>query len=263
MKTGWNDLTEEEQRSITQLNTFFCGMHFVVGLADCANKSLAVAEKAILGPESQAGATRIAPSFCSSKEAGTARLVRTVCNAVQKHGSERAGVHVYFAQYLRERGIDSMPLATFRGNRFNIIFHDAAGVYYLREHLAEFFESYGTDNPLLKAVAADLAEPTFIAGCKALGLLNKFVTGPLWRILKGTDSILDMNAVYTSMRDQFKKWSEDATGFIEGKSSLFSDSYLKKDAIFECLIAESDIDDLVPELLHIIFKSFYLFVSGC
>ncbi len=258
VKTGWKDLSEEEKKSVTRLNTFFCGMHFVVGMADCANESLAAAEKAILGPESRAGATRIAPSFCSPKEAGTIRLIRTVCNAVQKHGSERAGVHIYFAQYLREKGIDSMPLATFRGNRFNIIFHDAAGVYYLQEHLKAFFESYGTDNPLLKAVAADLAEPTFIAGCKALGLLNKFVTGPLWRVLEGTGSILDMNRVYTSMRDQFKEWSEDATSFIEGKSTLFSESHLKKGAIFECLMAESEVDDLVPELLHVLFKSFYL-----
>ena len=81
-------------------------MHFIVDMADCANESLAVAKKAILGPNSQPDATHIAPSFCSPKEAsGHVCLVRkfNVCNAVQKHGSDfsRAGVHVYFAQYLR------------------------------------------------------------------------------------------------------------------------------------------------------------------
>ena len=186
-------------------------MHFIVDMADCANESLAVAKKAILGPNSQPDATHIAPSFCSPKEAGTVCLVRTVCNAVQKHGSERAGVHVYFAQYLREKGINSMPLATFRGNRFNIIFHDAAGVYYLQRFFNLMVQT------ILTAVAADLAEPTFIAGCKAL-------IGPFEQVChwKKQLSILEMNSVYTSLRDQFKEWSEDATSFIEGKSSSVS-----------------------------------------
>ena len=75
-----------------------------------------------------------------------------------------------------------MPLASFRGKRFNIIFYDAAGIYFLHEKV--FLESYGAKNQLLTAVLADLYEPVFRAGCKALGLINKFITGPHWRILE-------------------------------------------------------------------------------
>lgn len=51
-----------------------------------------------------------------------------------------------------------------------------------------------------------------MAGCKALGLINKVLTGPLWCV------ILDMNGVYTSMRDQFKVRSEGAVSSLKDKS---------------------------------------------
>ena len=69
------------------------------------------------------------------KESGTVRLVRTACNSIHRRGSQKAGVHIYFAQYLRDRGIDTLPLAAFHGNRLNIVFYDAAGIYYLHEEL--------------------------------------------------------------------------------------------------------------------------------
>ena len=258
VKIGWNDLSDEEKSGIVHLNSFFCGMHLMVGMAECANQALIEAEKAILGPDVHAGATKIAPSYCSAKEAGTIRLIRTVCNAVQKHGSQRAGVYPIFTQYLRTKGVDYLPLATFRGNRFNIVFHDAAGVFFLRDHLASFFEEYGAENSLLKAVAADLAEPVYLAGCKALGLINKLLTGPLWRVLESKMSILDMNEVYTCMRDQFKVWSEDASSFLEGQTALFDDTTIKHGEILDDLLMENSNNAIVQELLQVLFKSFYI-----
>ena len=99
-------------------------------------------------------------------------FVQHACNSIHRRGSQKAGVHIYFAQYLRDRGIDTLPLAAFRGNRFNIVFYDAAGIYYLHEELTSFLKSYGTANQLLTAVLADLSEPIFKSGCKALGLIN-------------------------------------------------------------------------------------------
>ena len=67
--------------------------------------------------------------------------------------------------------IGKNPPAPFRGNRFNILFYDAGAVYYLASLIKKF-----------------------LAGCKALGLINKLVTGPLWRVIDTKDvSILDMN----------------------------------------------------------------------
>ena len=74
-----------------------------------------------------------------------------------------------------------LPLASFRGNRFNILFYDAGALYHLQSAIKEFFFASGlsTDNKLLKAVEADSKVSEFWAGCRALGLVSKFVTGPL------------------------------------------------------------------------------------
>ena len=42
-------------------------MHLMVEMAECANQALIEAEKAILGPDVRAGATKMAPSYCSAK----------------------------------------------------------------------------------------------------------------------------------------------------------------------------------------------------
>ena len=66
--------------------------------------------------------------------------MRTVCKAVQAKGCERSGRAVSFSDYVRGNGIESIPLAPFFGNRFNIIFHNGGGVFYLHEHLKSFFK---------------------------------------------------------------------------------------------------------------------------
>jgi len=55
-------------------------------------------------------------------------------------------------------------------------------------------------------------------------MINKLLTGSLWC---SKMSILDMNEVYTSMWDQFKVWSEDASSFLEGETVLFDDTTIK------------------------------------
>ena len=90
------------------------------------------------------------------------------------------------------------PLASFRGNRFNILFYDAGALCYIAELVKRFFiEVWQTPNQLLRAVLADIQVPEYVAGYKALGLINKIITGPLWRVLECSDvSILDMNERY-------------------------------------------------------------------
>jgi hypothetical protein len=36
----------------------------------------------------------------------------------------------------------------------------------------------------------------YIAGCRALGIVDKLLTGPLWRQIESTKHILDLNQVW-------------------------------------------------------------------
>lgn len=54
-------------------------------------------------------------------------------------------------------------------------------------------KSLGAPNcdKLLKAVLDDANNELYISGCRALGLIDKFITGPLWKILESSLHVLD------------------------------------------------------------------------
>ena len=105
---------------------------------------------------------------------------------------------ITFTTFLFSHGVSRNPLASFWGNRFSILFYDAGALYYIAELVKRFFiEVWQTPNQLLRAVFADIQIPEYVARCKALGLINKVITGPLWQVLECNDvSILDMNERY-------------------------------------------------------------------
>ena len=70
------------------------------------------------------------------------------------------------------------------------------------------------ENKLLKAVHSDLQIKFYLCGCRALGLINKFVTGPLWRLLESGIHILDMSKHYLKMSSLFFDLSVDAKEFM-------------------------------------------------
>ena len=74
------------------------------------------------------------------------------------------------------------------------MFYDARALYYISDLVKAIFKDvWQTPNQLLRVVNQDIEVPEYVAGCKALGLVNKIVTGPLWRVLESDVSILDMN----------------------------------------------------------------------
>ena len=222
----------------------FCGLHFLFGLADSAEEALKQWEAQCLG------------EFVTSS--GTQRLVRTACKAFHHRGSQQSGCSASFRTYLRRHGIYRIPLAAFIGNRFNILFYDAAGVHYLKDHMIEYIESvYGHQaNCLLQAVLDDLKQSVYISGSRALGLVDKAVTGPLWRKLEESNiSVLDMSTYYTEMKAKFDLWSFDSHAFAA--AYITNDIPIHKDEVWSALVASNDVTDtLTVEALQILFNSF-------
>ena len=79
----------------------------------------------------------------SNGQSGVTRLIRTVCKSVQERGCEKYGKIGCFAIYLKDEFGIAIPLFSFLNNRFNI----------------------------------------FKSGCRALGLTEKLITGPLSKIM--------------------------------------------------------------------------------
>jgi len=155
-------------------------------------------------------------------EAGTIRLIRTACKAFERRGNEKSGCAVQFHTYLRHLGITSVHLAHFRGNRFNIIFLNGARVFYLHRYMIEFLTKvWGPQNKLLKAVLDDANNELYISGCRALGLIDKFITGPLWKILESSLHILDTSTYFTKLLEFLAESGEDASEFLTGEKVPF------------------------------------------
>ena len=102
-------LTPEQKLSFTRVNNFFCGLHFIVGLADTAAETIKKWESFHMDEDN------------TSSEAGTIRLIRSACKAIQKQCSQQAGCHIMFKAYLKAQGISIFPIAKFQGNHFNIV----------------------------------------------------------------------------------------------------------------------------------------------
>ena len=251
---NWSDLSLEEQSKLLSVNEFFCGLHFLVGLADQAEACLKVWEGLLFGNQKVGS---VANGGYSNGESGTTRLIRTVCKSVQERGCEKSGRMVQFSTFLKDKhGIDDIPLYPFLGNRFNILFLNGAGVFHLFPYLTEFFSSLNDENRLLTAVNHDLQVLAYKIGCKALGLIHKKITGPLWRKMIKEKNAVNMTAHYKNMLSKFEKWSQDCTPFLSGNDSLFPD-LLHDDNIFQTVLSHSEHDlTMLKPLLEMVFSSF-------
>ena len=252
----WSDMNESERKKCERMNHFFCGMHLLVSMAEQTDATLRVWENMVFG-ENAVGANAVCGSKMGRVECGSVRLIRTVCKAVQDRGCERSGKPVDFRQYLKVvHDIQKVPLAPFKGNRFNIVFHNGAGVYFLHEQLKEFLDGVKDDNMLMKAVHADINVNQYVASARALGLINKLVTTPLWSVLEQKGHVHGLKERFERMYECFKMWAMNAEDVLYGRVSLFEDVSVRKDEVYECLVKECELDGMTKQILEMLFASF-------
>ena len=113
----------------------------MVALAEQAEAILKLADSLLYGT-SKVGSP--AHGGYSKGRISTSRLIRTICKSIQERGCEKSGRIAQFATFLKGKkdctGTVHIPLAPFISNRFNILFYNGAGCYYLYDYLNEFFE---------------------------------------------------------------------------------------------------------------------------
>ena len=166
----------------------------------------------------------------------------------------------HFAVHLRNSPV---KLASFRGNRFNISFWNAACVLFHQRHFMSFFDIYGTPNNLLQAVQEDLNEIKNIAGCRALGVIDKLVTGPYWRKCETVENILDLNPVIEEIQRNCLSWSEDSSTLLFDQKPGFEGADVHKDEVYNALFApqSEQLDQFTQIALEIIMGNFCLTIA--
>lgn len=258
---NFHQLNNYQKESVSKLLNFFCGLHSIVHIAETCNKSLLEVEKDIFIDSS---VPIHDPAFKKNNESGTARLVRTSCKAFARGADEKSGCHIQFITYihdcLKANNYRSLKLVPYRGNRFNILFHNAGQVYLLHQEMINFLDNYEL-NRLTRSVLHDLKQPVFIAGCKALGLISKFISTPLWNLLENKEvKILDMNKHYLNLQLTLREACENIGEFMAGNIAPFSGE-VKHDAVYIALTADSSYDVHCQTILSILLPSICQYIS--
>lgn len=153
-----------------------------------------------------------------------------------------------------EKGHKSLPLAQHCGNRFNIIFYNAAGVYTLLPFLMKEFLSFNCSNRLLQAVKADLAVPAFLTGCHALGIVGKFISAPLWRYLVQDDFPLHkIIPVNEELHKSLGQYERDASPLLDGVATAFTSAKVSQtSSVLDNLLKPTENDARAKELLQLL-----------
>ena len=243
----FRDMSPDDITSVGKLLVFSCGLHGLVHMAETAGKSLLEAEKGLFGGSIPSAA----PQMSSPSESGTVRLVHTACKAFARGGDARNGCHLQFMAhvqpFLNAHNMTTLPLTPFRGNRFNILFSNVGHLFFLLQEMVAF-PNHSDNNLLLKCVLHDLTTPEFKAGLKALGLISKFVTTPLWGLIENQQMHVFEMASQAALNPQH---------FLAGKLLPFGNTTpIKRDAILECLLAPSPEDDKVQTILGVMLPAF-------
>ncbi|XP_056017756.1 uncharacterized protein LOC130053959 [Ostrea edulis] len=237
---GWIDMTEDEHRSVSRMNNFFCGLHLLVGAADTCAETLRKYEACSFKGE-KVGARCEDSDEIVSQEAGVIRLIRTCSKAFGRGMDEKSGCFLDFQTYCSQHKVPTL-FVRYRHNRFNIFFLLAQYVYFHRERIIDFLkEKHGATNRLLSTILCDVQVPLFISGCRVLGLISKLITAPLWHLIEQDSHILGMNRhfleLYTVSSPQM------LVSFMNGNSP-FPDM-VEHDSILHELTRVKDSEDSV------------------
>ena len=230
---NWDMLAKDEKSEMSDMANYYCKLHLLANFASETDKVLKSFEELLLTDEFEQ-----IFSF-KTRESAAARLVRTSCKAFHVRGSdEAAGIVSYFNSFLNGRGEKSL-LVPFIGNRFNILFYNAGVVYYHADAIKEFFKAWPDPNNLLKAVNEDISNYLFLAELRALGIIDKLLTGPLWRLIENTENILFLNPYLFRLKMKLSEFCNDASSLLLG-STIFNELDIQhhQDVIWESLFKE-------------------------
>ena len=253
---NWENLTPPSREEIKKMTNFFCKMHIVVNFASEADKILKLFESNVAEGRN--------PHALGATESGSVRLIRTACKSFTSRGCDKSGVHSMWKSYLDEKGEEN-KMVTFKGNRFNITFYDGGAVYFHKDHIHDFISSLSDANSLLESVNFDIQEPAYLAGIRALGIIDKVITGPYWRLLETKGGIYDLNTHLHQMKITMEAWSKDASPLLSVGETLFNPDVVQmhQDEIYQKLFEPTSplIESLTQLALEVLMSSLLIILE--
>ncbi|XP_071959561.1 uncharacterized protein [Antedon mediterranea] len=240
------ELVESMSAGSQHLNEFFCGMHPLDTFAKSCDKSVSTWEQDNLPAEHKS------MSFRRRSLSGAQSFIVAVCKLCFNNA---VGVPAEIDVYLKRKGIKvTNILSPIMGNRFHILYRNAGAVHLLLPHIVEFLTKvWPPTNDLQRAVLFDSKTAEYLTGCRALGLIGKYVSGPWMRLVERDQNILDLNMPFTLAVNKMEEWKLNTSVLVKGEADcLFADVPIIKDAVFYNLTATREDDQQVETVLSML-----------
>ncbi|XP_054709524.1 uncharacterized protein LOC129219225 [Uloborus diversus] len=248
----FSELHDNLKTKVTLMNNFYTGLYFLYGLAKIADVTVLAWESVCIGGTNlDFSKNGIAQLFSK-----TVQDIFTFCEKLDAENQDDLSLE--FKDFIKkEKKLESVPLAPHKGNIFNVIFHNTAGIWFYHEIglLNEFSEKVKEKEDITNSLSELLNEKHSYALARALGLLGKLVAVPFWTVLE--DDKVEVGLRYTTLLQNFEKWAKDSSKFMKGQERLFEDVPVSHDAVYVSLIKDNESTDaFTKELLELLFTAF-------
>ena len=144
-------------------------------------------------------------------------------------------------------------------------FHDCAAVYFHKNDILDILKDWPEPNGLLKSVLFDIKAKVFLAGARAMGIFDKLVTAPFWKLLENKGSILDLYDHLLQMKVSLMQWSNDGSEPFSGLQ-MFSQNVIDidKDELYYELFKETNdpqLDSFTQIALELLSAQFLIILE--
>ncbi|XP_053403190.1 uncharacterized protein LOC123534936 [Mercenaria mercenaria] len=238
-----NNLMKEKMSN--DLNEFKCTTHPILQFSE-------ICEKEIQNIEKENKFEFDIDSQCSFNN-----ILKSVSKLFFKDGS---GDPLLALNYLKSKGIKTLPLINFRGNRFNTSFYNSAGVYYIKDLLLDYLrDSKSSLNYIQTTIVKCLNNKCFLSILRAMGILDKIVTEPYFSFTTNTDNnILEMTGVCSRLLQILNTGTHQPDLLLNRRVSLFFGPEVERvDAVSTCLFKSSETDSLTCKVLSRLYQALH------
>lgn len=229
----WEGFDDETKTRLGSMANFFCKLHLLANFCTESGKVLQQFEKIVVAE----GSTN--PFAFASEPVGAMRCCKNASKALTPRGSDRFGVGGHWKSFMVDEDKTSY-LINVEHDRLNTMFYQGAAVFHHRNDITRFLSQWPDPNELLKCLLFDIQEPLYLAECRALGIVDKLITGPFWRLIEQTPSVLSLNSDLAKLQAKLDQWSKDATPLLDGSEAIFENVVIHRDALFESLFHDEE-----------------------
>jgi hypothetical protein len=147
--------------------------------------------------------------------------------------------------YLKFVGISSISITKFIGNKFNCLFYNAAGNFYLAKHLEAYLKnSKSTLNFTQDFIYTWIRNDVILASCRALGIICRLLSEPYWKFAADDSKCaIDMGNIYNRLVTFLKICIENPKLLLENKVSLSLGPSTVLDDVSKHLFLSSNLDE--------------------